>query len=90
MDTITFFLGMTKAIASANWIWFSDGSPVTWSIWSPVKSWHQCAYMKRNTVQGSWFDKMRWSSVECSREDVPRASVCEKIRKYVIDLLEIG
>ena len=80
MDTITFFLGITKAPATGNWIWDSDESQVTWTIWNPVKWWHQCAYMSRNTVQERK-DKMRWTSVECSGNNDSRTTVCEKAGK---------
>ena len=75
MDTLTFFLGTTRN-DNHSWVWDSDGSRVTWTIWDPVKRSHDCAYMKRNTEENT-SDKMRWSSVECSVNNVPRTTVCE-------------
>ena len=75
MGTISFFLGLTKT--TGNWIWDSDGTQVTWTIWNPVKYNHQCAYMSRNTVQERK-DQKRWTSVECSGNNVSRTTVCER------------
>ena len=91
MGTIIFWLGMTDTAAEGQWVWNSDGSPVTWTIWGRGEpdggSSQNCVDMLRNyAINIGEGDKKKWGTGGCESPHA-RTVVCEKkekIRKYIV------
>ena len=84
-QTDVFYLGMTDWKVEGSWVWDSDTTAVSWTIWRPPMepdggSSQNCNIMTRNLVpeQAEY-----WSSVKCMRETFKQLVICEKISKYI-------
>ena len=82
MQTIIFFLGMTDTASEGRWVWDSDGSAVSWTLWKSGEpdggSVQNCASMLRNVAAVAG-DRERWASGGCEKQH--KTAVCEKLRK---------
>ena len=93
LDTDMFALGMTDRKVEGQWVWESDGSPVTWTNWvywpkyreiEPNGGTYQnCALMLRYSE--TWADGHKhdgWGDYPCNSSDVvrreKRSLICQK------------
>ena len=84
MGTTSFFLGVNDKENENHWVWDSDNSTVNLDIWDSGEpdggTNENCAYMNRTATNK--LRRSRWLSVQCSGNQVARATVvCEKIGK---------
>ena len=73
-----FFLGLTDRETEGRWVWSSDGTPVTWTLWKSGEPnggrWENCVAADK-----------KWTSQHCyQHHDAEITLICEKTRKYAI------
>ena len=79
---------MTDTAVEGQWVWTSDGTPVTWTDWYPKRisrpgepdggREENCALLVMART-GTF-----WMSYPWNRPKSPKVVVCEKIGKYTI------
>ena len=82
---VMFFLGMTDLADEGEWVWTSDGSPVTWIVSVEGEpdggTDENCGVMARKYLVGNTTAPI-WGSGECGNPyNLPVTVVCEKTRK---------
>ena len=99
LGTETFALGMTDVEVEGEWVWDSEGSPVTWVRWSEYNSEpsggtnNNCALMLRYMFffeEG--YSSDGWRAYRCPSHSFfrnkPRSLICQRNSgKYIIDCI---
>ena len=92
LNTDMFLLGMTDQVSEGQWVWNSDGSPVTWYNWV---SWpgeatrpnggtrENCMFVIRHYREDvSGHDSRTWEDHKCESEAaleaMPKSLICQK------------
>ena len=88
----TFLLGLTDKVTEGQWVWDSDGSPVTWGSWitwanggsEPDGGVQQnCMVMARNWQSNEGGHRSEgWMDTNCQSpeiyRDIPKSLVCQR------------